>query len=452
MNTTSNREIRRRAARKVAWRLVPLLLAMYTANYLDRVNLGTAALTMNKDLGLSAAAFGFATGIFSAGYIALQIPSNMALQRVGPRRWLSLLMICWGVVATCTGFVTGEGSLVFVRILLGAAEAGFLPGMLLYLTYWFAPTRRGLISVLSTLPFYAVLGTPLSAIILQHADGLAGLAGWRWMFVFEGLPSILFGVLILLWLTDSPAKADWLTPEERAAVLAEVEDGAQDRPRIRLADLTDRMRDGRLMVFATATGMLWIGFAALTAFLPLIIAGFAATYHTKFSLVQTGLVTSVVYLPAIAAALFWARHSDRSRERVWHSAAGALVAAVGVLITINGHSLPITLIGTTLLTAGIYASLSLMWQLPIQHLRPGVAVAVGVAFTTTLGNIASFASPYVVGWLRDASGNYNSGLYFVAIALTGCAVLTVAAKRLRGPGERPDDEPIIADPQHSASN
>ncbi|MTD54627.1 MFS transporter [Amycolatopsis sp. RM579] len=404
---------------------------MYTTAFLDRVNLGTAALTMNSDLGLSAAAFGLATGIFSAGYIVLQIPSNMALYRIGPRRWLGLLMFCWGAVATCTGFVQGEGSLITVRVLLGAAESGFLPGMLLYLTYWFAPARRGLISVIASLPLYAVIGTPLSAVIMQGTDGLGGLAGWRWMFIFEGLPSVLIGLLVLGWLIDRPERARWLTAEERAALRTEVPAPTEDRPRIRLADLTARLRDVRLLTFTVATGLLWVGFSALTAFLPLIIKGFAESYHTKLSLVQTGLITALVYLPAIAAALYWARHSDRHAERVWHSAAGALLAAVGVFVAINGHGLIVTLIGTVLLTAGIYASLSLMWQLPIGHLKPGPAVAVGIAFTTTLGNLGSFASPYVIGWLRDSSGNFDSGLYFVAAALFACAALTVLANRIR---------------------
>ncbi|WP_431923700.1 MFS transporter [Amycolatopsis tucumanensis] len=403
-------EVRRRALRKVAWRLVPLVLLMYTAAFLDRVNLGTAALTMNADLGLSAAAFGFATGIFSAGYIALQIPSNLALQRVGPRRWLALLMVCWGAVATCTGFVQGGGSLITLRVLLGAAESGFLPGMLLYLTYWFAPARRGLISVIASLPLYAVIGTPLSAVILQGTDGLGGLTGWRWMFILEGLPSVLIGLLVLVWLTDRPEKARWLTPRERAAVLAEVPPPEGGRPRIRLADLTGRLRDARLLTFAFATGLLWVGFAALTAFLPLIIAGFAESYDTRLSLVQTGLVTALVYLPAIGVALFWARHSDRRAERVWHSAAGALLAAVGVLVAINGNGLVVTLIGTVLLTAGIYASLSLMWQLPIGHLRPGPAVAVGSLRAeplTALVQVAGTRETWSVARIRPPSRGWG---------------------------------------------
>ncbi|MGZ0199445.1 MFS transporter [Streptomyces sp. RM1] len=428
--------VRRRALRKVTWRLIPLVLLMYTAAFLDRVNMGTAALTMNTDLGLSGSAFGFATGIFSAGYIALQIPSNLALHRFGPRRWLALLMICWGFVAACTAFVQGEGSLITARIFLGAAESGFLPGMLLYLTFWFAPARRGTVSMLASLPLYGIIGTPLSAVILQHTQGLWGLAGWRWMFIFEGIPSIVVGLMVLAWLTDDPATARWLTDAERAAVQQDVgtaAPGREQRPRIRLSDLTARLRDARLLTFAVAVGLLWVGFAALTAFLPLIVAGFADQYHARLSLVQTGLLTAVVYIPAVVVALLWARSSDHRAERVKHSAAGALLAAVGTVIAINGHDLAVTLVGTILLAAGIYASLSLMWQLPIGHLAPGAATAVGVAFTTTLGNLASFASPYVVGWLRDTSGNYDSGLYFVAAALLGCAVLTLVATHVRAP-------------------
>ncbi|WP_413810765.1 MFS transporter [Streptomyces sp. OE57] len=433
--SASDEALRRRALRKVTWRLVPLVLLMYTAAFLDRVNMGTAALTMNADLGLTGAAFGFATGIFSAGYIALQIPSNLALHRFGPRRWLALLMVCWGAIATCTGFIQGEGSLIIARILLGAAESGFLPGMLLYLTFWFAPSRRGMISVLASLPLYGIIGTPLSAIILQHTHNLWGLAGWRWMFILEGIPSILIGLMVLAWLTDSPAQARWLTDEERAAVQEAVGTvpTTSERTRIKLADLTERLRDARLLTFAVAVGFLWVGFAALTAFLPLIIAGFADRFNTHLSLVQTGLLASVVYVPAVAVALLWARSSDRRGERVVHSAAGALLSALGTVIAINSDSLPVTLLGTIMLAAGIYASLNLMWQLPIGHLVSGVAMAVGIAFTTTLGNLASFASPYIVGWLRDTSGNYDSGLYFVAAALVACAVLTLLANRVPPP-------------------
>ncbi|MFG3020720.1 MFS transporter [Streptomyces sp. NPDC048254] len=424
--------VERQAIRKAAIRLGPLVLLLYTAGYLDRVNLGTAALTMNSDLGISTAAFGFATGIFSAGYIALQIPSNLALNKLGPRRWLGFLTMSWGVVAMLTSLIQGESSLVAIRIALGAVEAGLLPGMFMYLTIWFPPRMRGRITAVVCLPFYAILGTPLSAIIMQYANGLMGLAGWRWMFLLEGAPTIIIGLVLLRFLTDSPATAAWLSEEERAALVRVTSTGeAVEKPKIRARDIFDRLRDLRLVTLSLGVSLLWVGFAAITSFLPLIIAGFAEHAHTKLSVVQTGLLSGLVYIPATLVAMAWVSSSDRRNERVWHVAWGALLAAAGTVLAVNAPNLWLTLLGTLLLTSGIYAALFLVWQIPIGHLSGPVAMSVGIAMTTMLGNIGSFMAPYIVGWLRDATGNFDSGLYFIAASLVACAVVTVAGNRIR---------------------
>ncbi|MFE1448134.1 MFS transporter [Streptomyces olivaceoviridis] len=433
---TDTSQVERRALRKAARRLAPLVLLLYTAGYLDRVNLGTAALTMNADLGISTAAFGFATGIFSAGYIALQIPSNLALNKLGPQRWLGLLTIAWGVVAMLTSLVQGERSLVIVRIALGAVEAGLLPGMFMYLTIWFPPRMRGRITAIVCLPFYAILGTPLSAYIIQYADGMGGLAGWRWMFLLEGAPTIVIGLFLLRFLTDSPATADWLSAEEKAALLrvtAAQQSGERtgEKPTTGARDILERLRDLRLVTLSMAVGLLWVGFAAITAFLPLIVAGFAEHTHTRLSLVQTGLLSGLVYVPAALVALAWVSSSDRRDERVKHVVWGALLAAAGTVLAVNAPNLWLTLLGTVLLTSGIYAALFLVWQIPVAHLSGPVALSVGIAMTTTLGNVGSFLAPYIVGWLRDSTGNFDSGLYFIAVSLVACAVVTVAGNRIR---------------------
>ncbi|CAM5636748.1 MULTISPECIES: MFS transporter [Streptomyces] len=433
---TDTSQVERRALRKAAGRLAPLVLLLYTAGYLDRVNLGTAALTMNADLGISTAAFGFATGIFSAGYIALQIPGNLALNKLGPQRWLGLLTIGWGVVAMLTSLVQGERSLVVVRIALGAVEAGLLPGMFMYLTIWFPPRMRGRITAIVCLPFYAILGTPLSAYIIQYADGMGGLAGWRWMFLLEGAPTIVIGLFLLRFLTDSPATADWLSAEEKAALLRvtaaqQTEGQTDEKPTTGARDILERLRDLRLVTLSMAVGLLWVGFAAITAFLPLIVAGFAEHTHTRLSLVQTGLLSGLVYVPAALVALAWVSSSDRRDERVKHVVWGALLAAAGTVLAVNAPNLWLTLLGTVLLTSGIYAALFLVWQIPVAHLRGPVALSVGIAMTTTLGNVGSFLAPYIVGWLRDSTGNFDSGLYFIAVSLVACAVVTVAGNRIR---------------------
>ncbi|GGY79105.1 MFS transporter [Streptomyces olivaceoviridis] len=433
---TDTSQVERRALRKAARRLAPLVLLLYTAGYLDRVNLGTAALTMNADLGISTAAFGFATGIFSAGYIALQIPGNLALNKLGPQRWLGLLTIAWGVVAMLTSLVQGERSLVVVRIALGAVEAGLLPGMFMYLTIWFPPRMRGRITAIVCLPFYAILGTPLSAYIIQYADGMGGLAGWRWMFLLEGAPTIVIGLFLLRFLTDSPATADWLSAEEKAALLRvtaaqQTEERTDEKPTTGVRDILERLRDLRLVTLSMAVGLLWVGFAAITAFLPLIVAGFAEHTHTRLSLVQTGLLSGLVYVPAALVALAWVSSSDRRDERVKHVVWGALLAAAGTVLAVNAPNLWLTLLGTVLLTSGIYAALFLVWQIPVAHLRGPVALSVGIAMTTTLGNVGSFLAPYIVGWLRDSTGNFDSGLYFIAVSLVACAVVTVAGNRIR---------------------
>ncbi|MEU0803546.1 MFS transporter [Streptomyces sp. NPDC005970] len=429
--------IERQAVRKAAKRLAPLILLLYTAGYLDRVNLGTAALTMNSDLGISSASFGFATGIFSAGYIALQIPSNLALNRLGPRRWLGLLTMSWGIVAMLTSLVQGETSLIVVRIVLGAVEAGMLPGMFMYLTIWFPPRMRGRITALVCLPFYAILGTPLSAFIMQYADGLADLAGWRWMFLLEGAPTVVIGLVLLKFLTDSPATATWLSEEERAALLRVTSaEKSTEKPKIRARDILHHVRDARLVTLALGVSLLWVGFVAITSFLPLIVAGFAEHAGSKLSLIQTGLLSGFVYVPATLVALVWVSSSDRRNERVWHVASGALLAAVGTVVAVTTSGLWPTLLGTILLTSGIYAALFLIWQIPVAHLSGPVAMSVGIALTTMLGNVGSFMAPYIVGWLRDATGNFDTGLYFIAVSLIACAVVTVAGNRIR---PRPSD-------------
>ncbi len=313
---------------------------------------------MNADLGISTAAFGFATGMFSARYIALQIPGNLVLNRLGPQRWLGLLTIAWGVVAMLTSLVQGERSLVVVRIALGAVEAGLLPGMFMYLTIWFPPRMRGRITAVVCLPFYAILGTPPSAYIIQYADGMSGLAGWRWMFLLEGAPTILIGLLLLRFLTDSPATATWLSAEEKAALLRiTAAQQTDEKPRTGLRDIPEWLRDLRLVTLSMAVGLLWVGFAAITSFLPLIIAGFAEHTHTRLSLVQTGLLSGLVHVPAALVALVWDSSSDRRDERVKHVVGGTLLAAAGTVLAVNASNLWVTLLGTVLLTSGIYAAL-----------------------------------------------------------------------------------------------
>ncbi len=403
------------AIRKATVRLVPFLGLLYLINYLDRVNVGFAALTMNADLGLSAAAYGFGAGLFFIGYFFFEVPSNIILHKVGARVWIARIMITWGIVASCTSFIQGEISFYIVRVLLGIAEAGFFPGIILYLTYWFPRAKRAKIVALFFLavPLSSVIGSPISTLLIQNGDGVFGFAeGWRFMFFVEGLPAILLGIVVLFVLPSRPRDAKWLTEEERTALAQTI---TEEDARAVNGEVTTRqaLTSPRVAALAVVYFGIVFGLYVLAFFLPQVIAGFQEEFDTTYSLVEIGLVTAIPYAFACVAMVLWARHSDKTAERGGHVAISAFVGAAAIALALYQNSPLMIMVFITVAAMGIYSAIPVFWQLPSTMLT-GVGAAAGIGLINSFGNLSGFAGPYMTGWLEDLTGNFKTGLFVVA--------------------------------------
>ncbi|NEK93635.1 MFS transporter [Modestobacter muralis] len=422
-------EVDRRVVRKAARRLLPLLVLLYLVNYLDRVNVGFAALTMNADLGLSSAAYGLGAGLFFIGYFVFEVPSNIVLHRVGARLWIARIMITWGLVASATAFVQGEVSFYAVRVLLGVAEAGFFPGVLLYLTYWFPRPERARIVALTFLavPLSSVIGSPLSTLLIQHGEGLLGFdAGWRFMFFVEGLPAVVLGVVVLLLLPDRPTRARWLTPAEATALEAHL--AAEDAETVgREVPTRQALTDPRVLALSGVYFGIVFGLYVLAFFLPQVVRGFQEQFGTTFSLLQVGLVTAVPYVFAAVAMVLWARHSDRTGEREGHVAVAVFVGAAGIAAALYMDSPLAVMACITVCAVGIFAAIPVFWTLPTRLLT-GVGAAAGIALVNSFGNLAGFAAPYVTGWLEDLTGSFRTGMWVVAVLMVAAGLVALRSR------------------------
>ena len=411
-----------RVFQKVAWRLLPVLTLAYVFNYLDRNNIGFAALTMNREIGLTPAQFGNGAGILFLGYCLLEIPSNMVLYRVGARRWLARIMISWGLISTATIFVKGAWSFYFLRFLLGAAEAGFFPGVAFYLGQWF-PTEyrtRAIAWFMVAIPISSVVGGALSGALLQM-DGMFGLAGWKWLFVLEGLPIAVLGIVTLFVLTERPEDATWLTAEERALVSARVT-GETRHNEVRL--LLPALKDPRtLMLGAVQFGFL-VGSYGVGIWLPQIIK------LGHLTDLQVGFVTSGVYALASLSMILWANHVDRGGNKVINLALSCVLGAVGLVGAIMTGNFWLSLAFLTLSLAGINAARGIFFTIPMRFLT-GMALAGGLAFINSIGTAGGFVGPIVMGNFVDRTGSFTAGLgalagfLFVAAALAWALQLFV---------------------------
>ncbi|WP_018259971.1 MFS transporter [Methylobacterium sp. WSM2598] len=403
------------ATRKNLVRLIPIVAIAYFFNYIDRTNVGFAALTMNRDLGLTNAQFGAAAGLFFVGYCLLEVPSNLILYRVGARRWLARIMISWGLLSAATALVTGPTSFYALRILTGAAEAGFFPGVLFYLSTWFPAQSR--VRVLSwflvAIPLSSVIGGPLSVALLQ-LDGLLGWKGWQWLFLVEGLPACIMGVLTLILLRDSPKEATWLTPDERAALLEALDRESTSRPR---KDFLAALRDGKVWILTGILFSYWLGINGIAIWLPLILKGHG------LSTMEIGWLSAVPYLVASAAMIVWARHMDRTGRHLANLAATCLVAAAGFVISVVFSSLVPAMIGITFAVIGLSSARPAFYSLPSRYLT-GAAAAGGIAFINAVGSLSGYVAPWIMGVLKDATGSFNAGLLGLAAMLVVSALLT----------------------------
>jgi len=399
------------AIAKATRRLIPFLCLAYTINFLDRVNVGFAALHMNKDLGLSPSVYGFGAGIFFLGYIAFEIPSNLALQRFGARIWIARIMISWGLIACAMALVRSETGFYVMRLLLGIAEAGFFPGIILYLTFWFPAAERARIIALfmASVPLATVFGGPLSGALLEM-HGFLGLAGWHWLFIIEGVPAILLGIAALFVLTDRPAQARWLTDDERQALATTLAAEAETTKAIGYADLRAALTRPRVLALGTLYFLMVIGLYGIGFWMPQVIEGFG------LDPLQVGFLTAIPYLFAAIAMVAWGRHSDRTGERRWHIALPLLLAACAFAWSAYSGPLVPTMVALTIATLGFYSAFGPFWSLPTALLT-GTGAAAGIALVNSMGNAAGFAGPYIVGVLKQATGSFSAALLFLAFAL-----------------------------------
>ena len=397
-----------RTIARVSARLIPFLILCYVVAYLDRVNIGFAALTMNRDLQLSSTAFGFGAGIFFVAYFFFEVPSNLILERVGARRWIARIMFTWGLVSGATAFVSGETSFYAVRILLGVAEAGFFPGLIFYLTLWFPAAYRARIIgyFMAAIPLSSVIGAPISGALLG-LDGILGLKGWQWLFILEALPALLLAFVVYAFLTDRPAEAAWLRPEERDWLV----DRLRQEDAIRQAARRYSIRQALVEPTVLALSAVYFGAVALnyglSFFLPQIVKAFGV------SNLQAGLITALPYVGGTIAIVWWGRHSDRTLERRFHVAGPLFLASLAIAASTALQNPVLKMLALTIAGVGFFGCLPVFWTLPTAFLS-GAAAAGGIALINAIGNLAGFAGPYVVGYLRDATGSYAPGLLSLA--------------------------------------
>lgn len=428
---TTAPELERRTLRKVALRLLPFLGLLYFINYLDRTNIGFAKLTMSDDLGLTQTAFGLASGIFFIGYLLLEVPSNLALHRFGARRWIARIMITWGIIASALAFVPNEGVLYVLRFLLGVAEAGFFPGIILYLTFWFPKRERAKVVAwfMVAIPISTVLGAPISTAIMQTWHGLFGLAGWRVMFLMEGIPAIILAFVTWFYLTDRPQDAKWLADDERAWLAAEMDAEAASTEQRFHFPLRRALTSGRVILLALVYFGIVYGLYALSFFLPTIISGFQKQFGVTYSLVQVGLITAIPYALGAIAMIIWARHGDRTNERVWHVAIPAIIGGLAIPVALYLQSPTLVMVAVSVCAIGVCCALPTFWALPTSFLT-GAAAAGGIALVNSIGNLAGFAAPYITGFLADLTGTQNAGMWAVGAAMIGAGVLTLILRAL----------------------
>jgi ACS family tartrate transporter-like MFS transporter len=415
-----------RAIQRVRLRLIPFLAVLYFIAYLDRVNVGFAALQMNAALGFSSSVYGKGAGIFFIGYFLFEVPSNLILARVGARIWIARIAILWGFVSMSMMFIKGATGFYVVRFLLGAAEAGFFPGIVLYFTYWFpARERARAVAQFSTASMAAgIVGGPLSGVLLS-LGGAAGLAGWQWLFLVEGIPAVVLGVVALVYLTDGPARARWLPADEKAWLLDALAKERVSSPRTDAGALRTGLLDPTVWRLAVVLFLIVTSGYGFSFFLPQIVKNLSGA-----SDLAVGMWTAVPFLVAAIGMITVASHSDRTGERRLHAAGCAAIAAIGLACSSLAPTPVLTFTALSFAAIGLYSFTPPFWSLPTAFLR-GDAAAAGIGLINAVGNLGGFTGPYLMGWIRDASGDFLVGLRVLATAavLSGVLVLTIRTSK-----------------------
>ena len=408
--------LERATMRKIYWRMLPFAILTYFLCYLDRINVGFAALTMNKDLGLDAATYGMAAGAFFWGYFLFEVPSNIILEKLGARIWIARIMVTWGLLSGATAFCTGPYSFLAVRFLLGLAEAGLFPGLVLFFTYWFPDWHRARIisGFMLALPIAVAAGAPLSTALLE-LNGLWGLAGWRWMYIVEAAPTVVLGVVVFLYVTDRPNQARWLRSEERDWLIATLAHERQSIERRRRVSLWESFWDPKVLLLSLNYFGIVTASLGMLLFLPQMVKQLGLTN------MQVGWVSMIPYLCGAVGLLAWGWLSDRMGERRWNLFLGCLVAGLGLVIAGRFMGTPWAVVGMSIAAVGLYGSKGPFWSMPSMFLT-GTAAASGIAWINSIGNLGGFFGPTMVGWVKDYTGSFAGGLYVLA----GLAVLSAA--------------------------
>ncbi len=422
-----DKQLERDTVRRVTWRLLPFLMLCYLFAFIDRGNIGMAALQMNHDIGLSPRMFGFASSLFFIAYFIFEVPSNLALQKFGARKWLARIMITWGLISSSTALVQGPNSLYFVRFILGAAEAGFFPGVVLYLSYWIPSAYRARIVALFmvAIPAASFVASPVSALLLQM-DGMGGLRGWHWLFMLEGVPTVLLGLVCLRFLTDRPAQAKWLDARQRAWLTATMDKEAASRaakvhiPLWKLFSMPHVWGMALVCSCASAAG------SVLNVWQPQLLKSFG------LSVMQTGLVNSIPYLVASVLMVWWGRHSDRSGERRWHTAIPLMLIGGGLVLANLFHSLALVVLLLTLVLIGAYCFKGPFWAMATGWLATGSAAA-GLAGINAVSNlIGGGLMVNVYGWVKESTGSYALALLpMVGLSVVSVGILLFLSRKSR---------------------
>ena len=409
---------------KVAWRLLPFLFLCYVCAYLDRINVSFAKLQMAQDLALSDAVYGLGAGIFFVGYLMFEVPSNLILLKVGARRWIARIMVTWGLISAGMMFVSGPTSFYVMRFFLGVAEAGFIPAILLYLTYWFPNKRRSKVTALflTGIPMSGVIGGPLSGWMMTHFHGTHGMAGWQWLFLLQGLPTVVVGVVAFFFLNDRVADAKWLSSSEKALIQRDL---AAEHQGQRLHSIRDGLTNPKVLLLSGIYFFFTMGLYGVSFWLPSLVKASGVKDP-----LDIGLLSSIPYAAAVVGMILISRNSDATGERRWHLSLAGVLGAIGLCASVFfAHDTTLAMVALTIGTIGVMATISQFWVLPPAILGGGAAAA-GIALVNSVGSISGVVSPYVIGWVQTAYGTTGAGVFGLAVSLIIGSVLvfTVPAK------------------------
>lgn len=412
-------DVEKSTMRAVSFRILPFLILAYFICVLDRVNVSFAALTMNADLAFSPLVYAWGAGIFFIGYFILEVPSNIALHHFGARRWIARIMVTWGLISAAMAFVSGANSFYALRFLLGVAEAGFFPGIILYLTYWYPAKYRARVMSAFILgaPLSAVFGGPVSGLLLEM-NNILGLKGWQWLFIVEGIPAAILGVVAFFYLTDRPSDAKWLAPEQKRWLEARLDSERSAKEAAHHMTLLQALKSLKVLALSFVYFGLLAGLYGIQFWLPQIVKAFGLTN------IQTGFVSALPFAFGTIAMFLWGRRSDRVQERVWHIAVPLFVTAAALIASAYAGSLPLTMAALIVAAAGGFAAFGLFWTLPTALLS-GVAAAGGIALINSIGSLAGFGGPYLIGWVKELTGSTITGLLVLAVLPAVAAVLVL---------------------------